>query len=58
MKPGAEADRVYLQHMLECIGRVEEYIGGDEPRGISLRQARPRGRPRKALADGGRPREK
>ena len=32
MKPGAEADRVYLQHMLECIGRVEEYIGGDEQR--------------------------
>jgi len=32
VKPGAEADRVYLQHMLECIGRVEEYIGGDEQR--------------------------
>ncbi|NMG29018.1 DUF86 domain-containing protein [Aromatoleum evansii] len=30
MKPGAEADRVYLSHMLECISRITEYVGGDE----------------------------
>ncbi|MBT0962638.1 HepT-like ribonuclease domain-containing protein [Denitromonas iodatirespirans] len=32
MKPGNEADKVYLQHMLECIARIAEYAGGDEQR--------------------------
>ncbi|MDX5445751.1 MAG: DUF86 domain-containing protein [Zoogloeaceae bacterium] len=32
MKPGLEADRVYLRHMLECIARIDEYVGGDEER--------------------------
>ena len=32
MKPGTEPDRIYLQHMLECIARIEEYVGGDEQR--------------------------
>jgi len=37
MKPSLEADRVYLDHMLECIARVEEYAGGDELRFRSSR---------------------
>lgn len=32
MKPAVQADRVYLQHMLECIARIEEYVGRDEER--------------------------
>lgn len=32
MKPGPEADAIYLRHMLECIERVEEYVAGDELR--------------------------
>lgn len=30
MKPGPEADKVYLTHMLECIARITEYVGHDE----------------------------
>ena len=30
MKPGHEADRLYLVHMLECIDRVSDYVGDDE----------------------------
>lgn len=30
MKPGPEADKVYLTHMLECIARISEYVGHDE----------------------------
>ncbi|MCK0510561.1 HepT-like ribonuclease domain-containing protein [Aromatoleum buckelii] len=30
MKPGPDADRVYLAHMLECIARIDEYVEGDE----------------------------
>ncbi len=30
MKPSLEADRVYIAHMLECIGRISEYTGDDE----------------------------
>jgi len=32
MKPSLEADKVYLAHMLECAGRNDEYLGGDEAR--------------------------
>lgn len=32
MKPSLEADKVYLAHMLECTGRIDEYVGGDETR--------------------------
>ena len=32
MKPSLEADKVYLAHMLECTGRIDEYVGGDEAR--------------------------
>lgn len=32
MKPSPEADKVYLAHMLECSGRIDEYVGGDEAR--------------------------
>ena len=32
MKPSLEADKVYLVHMLECAGRIDEYVGGDEAR--------------------------
>ena len=32
MKPSAEADKVYLAHMLECAGRIDEYVAGDEAR--------------------------
>lgn len=32
MKPSPEADKVYLAHMLECTGRIDEYVGGDETR--------------------------
>lgn len=28
----SERDALYLRHMLECIGRIEEYAGGDEAR--------------------------
>lgn len=27
-----QRDALYLRHMLECIERIEEYVGGDEPR--------------------------
>lgn len=27
-----ERDALYLRHMLECIERIEEYVGGDEGR--------------------------
>ena len=30
MKPSPEADKVYLAHMLECTGRIDEYVGGNE----------------------------
>ena len=30
MKMGAQADQVYLNHMLECIARVFEYCEGGE----------------------------
>lgn len=30
MRRGTEADKVYLTHMLECIARITEYVGGDE----------------------------
>lgn len=32
MKQSPEADIVYLAHMLECAGRIDEYVGGDEAR--------------------------
>ena len=32
MKPSLEADKVYLAHMMECAGRIDEYVGGDEAR--------------------------
>ena len=32
MKPSLEADKVYLAHMLECTGRIDEYVGGNEAR--------------------------
>lgn len=32
MKPGPEADKVYITHMLKCIARIEEYVGDDELR--------------------------
>ena len=32
MKPSPEADKVYLVHMLECAGRIDEYVDGDETR--------------------------
>ena len=37
MKPGPEADRIYLTHMLECVARITEYSGGDENRFRSSR---------------------
>ncbi|KON81976.2 DUF86 domain-containing protein [Azoarcus sp. PA01] len=37
MKPGPDTDRVYLTHMLECITRIDEYVGGDEGRFRSSR---------------------
>lgn len=36
MKPSPEADKVYLAHMLECTGRIDEYVGGDEALGIKV----------------------
>jgi uncharacterized protein with HEPN domain len=30
MKPGPNADLVYLSHMIECINRVFEYCEGGE----------------------------
>ena len=32
MKPSLEADKVNLARMLECAGRIDEYVGGDEAR--------------------------
>lgn len=32
VKQSPEADIVYLAHMLECAGRIDEYVGGDEAR--------------------------
>ena len=32
MKPGQQADALYVRHMLECIERIDEYVGGDEAR--------------------------
>ncbi len=32
MKPSLEAGKVQLAHMLECAGRIDEYVGGDETR--------------------------
>jgi uncharacterized protein with HEPN domain len=32
MKQSPEADIVYVAHMLECVGRIDEYVGGDEAR--------------------------
>lgn len=32
MKQSPEADIVFLAHMLECAGRIDEYVGGDESR--------------------------
>lgn len=32
MKPGLQGDALYLRHMLECIGRIDEYVGGNEER--------------------------
>ncbi len=29
MNPGLEADRLYIRHMLECISRIDEYVGAD-----------------------------
>ena len=37
MKPGPDADLVYLSHMIECINRVVEYCEGGES---SFRQSR------------------
>jgi uncharacterized protein with HEPN domain len=37
MKPGPDADVVYLSHMIECINRVFEYCEGGES---SFRQSR------------------
>lgn len=36
MKPGPDADLVYLTHMIECINRVFEYCEGGE---LSFRQS-------------------
>ena len=36
MKPGTDADLVYVNHMMECIDRVFEYCAGGEP---SFRQS-------------------
>lgn len=30
MHPGSEADKLYIQHMLECIDRIVEYTRSDE----------------------------
>jgi uncharacterized protein with HEPN domain len=30
MRPDTAADKVHLAHMLECIARINEYVGGDE----------------------------
>lgn len=30
MKPSLDADRVYIAHMVDCIGRVQTYCGGGE----------------------------
>lgn len=30
MKPGHDADKVYLTHMLECIKRIEDYTKSSE----------------------------
>ena len=32
MKPGQQADALYIRHMLECIERIDEYVGGEEAR--------------------------
>ncbi len=32
MKPGPQADALYLRHMLECIARIDEYAAGDHAR--------------------------
>ena len=37
MKPGPEADKLYIAHMLECIDRIMEYTGQDEERFRSSR---------------------
>ena len=29
MKPGMDSDRVFLEHIRECIERIREYTGGD-----------------------------
>lgn len=29
MKPGRDRDAIYVEHMLECIARIEDYTGGD-----------------------------
>jgi uncharacterized protein with HEPN domain len=35
-----EKDRVYVEHMLECIGRVERYVGNDRSRFMQSEMAR------------------
>ena len=30
MKPGGETDRILLDHIRECIERIEEYTGGEQ----------------------------
>lgn len=32
MKPGPEADQLYIRHMLDCIERIERYTNADESR--------------------------
>ena len=31
-----ERDQVYVEHMLECIGRIERYVGNDRARFMQL----------------------
>ena len=37
MKPGLQADALYLRHMLECIARIDEYVDADEARFVNSR---------------------
>ena len=32
MKPGQQADTLYVRHMLDCIERINDYVGADEAR--------------------------
>ena len=37
MKPVAESDRVLVEHMLDCIARIREYVGGERATFLSSR---------------------